>query len=107
MFQPEAELQCTGPPKMDGDHLPLAKLRCPQCASRLEVLETSSGGRMVSVIVLGPSVERDARALERFVPPGAGPDVICPACRYRFDPAQHYRTFSPPSRKGPRDEEAS
>jgi DNA-directed RNA polymerase subunit RPC12/RpoP len=67
------------------------RLVCPKCRSRLEVLETTSGARTVSVIGLGDSVGSTAKALETFVGPDAGPDVACPACGDRFDPASPYR----------------
>jgi DNA-directed RNA polymerase subunit RPC12/RpoP len=64
-----------------------AKVRCPNCQSRLDVLETPSGGRIVSVAYLGASVEMNAHALERFVPPDGGREVQCPACSKYFDPS--------------------
>jgi len=67
--------------------LPAAKLTCPQCRSRLTILETHSGGRIISVAILGLSVERSARALESFMAPGAGPDLQCPACESWIDPS--------------------
>lgn len=67
--------------------LPAAKLTCPQCRSRLTILETNSGGRIISVVILGLSVERSAKALESFVAPGTGPDIQCPACESWIDPS--------------------
>jgi DNA-directed RNA polymerase subunit RPC12/RpoP len=67
--------------------LPPAKLTCPQCRSRLTILETHSGGRIVSVAVLGLSVERSAKAFESFMAPGGGPDIQCPACESWIDPS--------------------
>lgn len=64
-----------------------SKVTCPRCSTRLAVTETPSGGRSVAVLALGRSVEDTAKALERFVAPDRGPDVICPACDARFDPA--------------------
>jgi hypothetical protein len=69
------------------------RLICPRCRSRLEVLETTSGGRTVSVMGLGESVSSDAKALELFLAPDAGPDIKCPACAERFDPSSPYRRF--------------
>jgi hypothetical protein len=63
------------------------KVRCPNCQSRLDVLETPSGGRIVSVAYLGPSVEMNAHALERFVGPDGGRELQCPACSKPFDPS--------------------
>ena len=63
------------------------RLTCPKCRSRLEVFETSSGGRTVSVLAFGLAVETHAKALERFIPPDVGPDITCPACDVRIDPA--------------------
>jgi hypothetical protein len=68
-----------------------ARLICPKCRSRLEVIETSSGGRTVSVMGLGDAVSSEAKALELFVGPDAGPEIQCPACNDRFDPASPYR----------------
>jgi len=73
------------------DDFTVSKLACPRCRSRLDVIETSSGGRTVSVTGLGASVEQHALALQRFQGPGAGPDIICPACEYRIDPSAPYR----------------
>lgn len=67
--------------------LPPAKLTCPQCRSRLTILETSSGGRIVSVAILGASVEQTAKAFESFMPPGSRPDIRCPACESWIDPS--------------------
>src|SRR5688572_15655880 len=63
------------------------KVRCPHCQSRLDVLETPSGGRTISVGFLGASVEANAQALELFLSPIAGPEVTCPACTRTFDPS--------------------
>ena len=65
------------------------RVTCPRCRSRLEIFETPSGGRTVSVFGLGTSME--PKALERFMAPDEGPDVICPACSLRLDPAAPYR----------------
>lgn len=75
---------------LGGENEP-AKLVCPKCRSRLEVLETVSGGRTVSVMGLGDAVSSAAKALELFIAPDAGPDIRCPACEHRFDPASPYR----------------
>jgi hypothetical protein len=64
-----------------------ARVRCPRCESRLDVLETSSGGRSVSIIWFGPTVEASARSLETFKGPGEGGDIKCPACHTDFDPS--------------------
>ena len=48
--------------------------------SRLEVLETSSGGRTVAVAFLRVTVETTAAALEVFIPPDGGAEIRCPAC---------------------------
>ena len=69
-----------------------ARLTCPRCRSRLEVFEMQSGARTVSAITLGPSVERHAKALERFQPAEERPDVVCPVCQTKFDPASPYRS---------------
>jgi hypothetical protein len=57
------------------------------------VFETPSGGRTVSVVVLSDRVE--SRALERFMAPDQGPEIICPACNNRIDPAAPYRALPP------------
>lgn len=75
---------------LGGENEP-AKLVCPKCRSRLEVLETVSGGRTVSVMGLGDAVSSAAKALELFIAPDAGPDIRCPACEHRFSPASPYR----------------
>ena len=67
------------------------KLTCPRCQSRLDIVETSSGGRTTSVAGLGVSVEHSARALEHFQGPDEGPDIRCPACETMIDPAAPYR----------------
>jgi hypothetical protein len=67
------------------------RLVCPKCRSRLDVLETASGGRTVSVMGLGDAVSSEAKALELFIGPDAGPDIRCPACDNRFDPASPFR----------------
>jgi uncharacterized protein YbaR (Trm112 family) len=65
------------------------RVTCPQCRSRLEIFETASGGRTVSVAGLGTTVE--PQALERFMAPDHGPDIVCPACNLQIDPAAPYR----------------
>jgi uncharacterized protein YbaR (Trm112 family) len=70
---------------------PAGRVTCPECRSRLEVFDTQSGARTVSVVGLGLAVESKAKALERFLPPDAGPDIVCPACARTFDPASPYR----------------
>jgi rubredoxin len=70
-----------------------AKVRCPSCQSRLDVIETPSGARTVSVSFLGASVESTAHALEVFYPPNSGPMVRCPACDYAFDPSEPVHTI--------------
>jgi hypothetical protein len=57
--------------------IPPARVRCPECGSRLEVIETPSGARSVSVVVLGSAVESTAHALERFMSHDAGPLLVC------------------------------
>jgi hypothetical protein len=57
-----------------------SRLTCPQCRSRLTVLDMDSGARIVFVAMLGFSVERSAKALESLLGPGTTPDVKCPAC---------------------------
>jgi DNA-directed RNA polymerase subunit RPC12/RpoP len=66
---------------------PIAKLQCPRCQSRLEVFETTSGGRTVSVATLGPTVEDHPLAQETFHARDEGPRIKCPACGNVFDPA--------------------
>ena len=77
----------------------VAKVQCPRCHTRLDVFETQSGGRVVSVTLLGPAVEHTAHALETFQPADAGPEISCPACRHSFDPSGPYRAI--PSLKRP------
>jgi DNA-directed RNA polymerase subunit RPC12/RpoP len=69
---------------------PAGRVTCPKCRSRLEVFETPSGAKTVSVLALGPPVESHAKALERFIAPESGPDITCPACELRIDPAAPY-----------------
>jgi hypothetical protein len=64
---------------------PVARLTCSHCHTRLDVFETSSGGRTIAVAVLTEGME--PKALEHFIPPGAGPDIQCPACTSRIDPS--------------------
>ena len=75
------------------------RVLCDRCRSRLEVLDTPSGGRTVSVVGLGLSVEANPLALERFEF-GTGRDVTCPACNHAIDPSAPYRgaLFSKPQR---------
>ena len=79
-------------PYMD---LPVSKVRCPKCQSRLDVIETPSRARTISVSFLGPSVEQDAHALETFQGPDTGPEIGCPACGTAFDPSEPYRAIPP------------
>ena len=65
------------------------RLTCVNCRSRLEIFETPSGGRTVSVVAIGSL--REPKALERFMAPGEGPDILCPACNVQLDPAAPYR----------------
>jgi hypothetical protein len=64
----------------------LIKLKCPKCSSRLDIFDTPSGGRIVSVSLLGDSVEQNAAALELFQPPDAGPKITCPRAADRSIP---------------------
>ena len=68
---------------------PAGRITCPKCLCRLDVFETSSGGRTVSVAVL--SMTAEPKALERFMAPDEGPDIVCPACSVKIDPAAPYR----------------
>lgn len=68
-----------------------SKVRCPQCRSTLEVIETPSGARSVSVAFLGASVESNPHALEIFVGSDRGRELMCPACTVKFDPSEPYR----------------
>lgn len=72
---------------------PATKIQCPRCETRLDVIETQSGGRVVAVATLGHSVQDTAIGLETFQPPDAGPQILCPACRHTFDPSGFYRTI--------------
>jgi hypothetical protein len=63
------------------------KLTCPQCDSRLAVVGTQSGARIVLVAILGFSVETIAKGLEGVVDAGAGPEIKCPACESWIDPS--------------------
>jgi DNA-directed RNA polymerase subunit RPC12/RpoP len=65
----------------------VAKVRCPRCQSRLDVMETPSGARIVAVTLLGSSVEEKAAGLEVFMTADDGPQIKCPACLSRFDPS--------------------
>ena len=82
-------------PRSSNSPLDPAKVRCPSCQSRLDVIETPSGARAVSVSFLGASVESTAHALEVFYPPNSGPMVCCPACDYTFDPSEPVHTIPP------------
>jgi hypothetical protein len=62
---------------------PTAKLRCQHCGSRLDVFDTPSGGRTVSVTGFGISVEHSAKALERFQL--TTDRLLCPACLSEVD----------------------
>jgi hypothetical protein len=77
-----------------------AKTRCPGCQSRLDVLETPSGGRTVSVAFLGVTVETSAAALEVFIPRDGGAEIRCPACDCQFDPSGPLRI--PPLKRATR-----
>jgi DNA-directed RNA polymerase subunit RPC12/RpoP len=74
-----------------------ARVRCPHCDSRLSVTETPSGGRQVSIVGFGVSVERSAKSLETFQGPGEGGDITCPACHRKIDPSITSRV--PPLRR--------
>ena len=74
---------------------PTARVRCPHCSSRLDVQETVSGGRNVSVAGFGPFIGEEPKAVERFVSPDSGPDIICPACQRKVDPAGSYPRSQP------------
>jgi len=69
-----------------------ARIRCESCHSRLDVLETPSGGRTISVVGLGSSVEANPAALERF-DFGASHEIVCPACNHRIDLNAPYRAM--------------
>jgi hypothetical protein len=66
------------------EHHDTTRLTCQQCGTRLEVFETSSGGRTIAVAALHDRFE--PKALELFVPPGAGLPFPCPACGAIVDP---------------------
>jgi hypothetical protein len=76
----------------------LVKLKCPKCSSLLDIIDTPSGGRIVSVSLLGDSVEQNAAALELFQPPDSGPMIACPACGRAFDPSEPHRSIPPLNR---------
>jgi len=61
-----------------------ARVTCDKCRSRLLVTYTASGGQTISVLTLGSAVERDAKALEIFLPPPAA-QIQCPACSKNVD----------------------
>ena len=71
-----------------------ARVTCPECLCRLDVSETSSGGRYLYVVSIHPAIE--PKALERFVGPNEGPDLSCPACGRTFNPSGPYRRLSRP-----------
>jgi hypothetical protein len=73
------------------DGQPTAKLRCQNCGSRLDVFDTPSGGRTVSVAGLGASVEHSAKALERFQI--TTDKILCPACLGEVDVGAPYRSL--------------
>jgi DNA-directed RNA polymerase subunit RPC12/RpoP len=75
------------------------RVRCDHCRSRLDVIETQSGGRTVSVVGLGSSVEAKPIALERFELNASARDVTCPACNHTIDPYAPYRAMPPLSRR--------
>ena len=72
------------------DGAPTARLRCQHCGSRLDVFDTPSGGRTVSVAGLGVSVEHSAKALERFQ--ATTDKLLCPACLTEVDVGAPYRS---------------
>jgi hypothetical protein len=72
------------------DSAPSGRITCPMCGCRLDITETPSGGRAISVARLSTIV--DAKRLERFMPPDGDRDVICPACDAKVDPAAPYRS---------------
>jgi hypothetical protein len=76
-------------PRISPDEPPVGRITCPQCRSRLDVAETSSGGRTVSVAVV--AVLAEPQALELFTPPASGPHITCPSCSQNIDPAAPYR----------------
>jgi DNA-directed RNA polymerase subunit RPC12/RpoP len=78
-----------------------SKVRCPNCQSRLDVFETPSGGRTVSVTFLGAAVEENAAAVELFFPPDHPIDIRCPACNRLFDASGLSRIPPLPPRKTP------
>lgn len=59
-----------------------------------------SGARTVSVKGLGDAVGSTAKALEIFIGADAGPEISCPACTHKFDPAAPYRGESRGSTDG-------
>jgi hypothetical protein len=89
-----------GTTSMRGER-PTGRLTCPQCECRLDVFETSSGGRTVSVAVL--STAADPKALQRFMAPDEGPEIVCPACNVKIDPAAPYRRLKSPLKGGAAD----
>jgi len=79
------------------ENVATGRVTCPKCRSRLEIFETPSGGRTVSVLGMGTTIE--PKALEHFMGPDEGPDIICPACNLQLDPAAPYRGELRPIRK--------
>jgi hypothetical protein len=84
-------------PKVPEEAPDPVRVRCPHCQSRLDVIDTASGGRTVSVFLLGPTVEVNASALELFIGPGSGLELHCPACNGSFDPSMPHTI--PPLRR--------
>lgn len=73
-------------------------LTCPTCQSRIAIIETENGGKMVSIVGLGESVGTAVKARERVIAPDGGADVICPACDRHIDPSAQYRMHEPVTR---------
>jgi DNA-directed RNA polymerase subunit RPC12/RpoP len=68
-------------------------LTCPSCESRLQVIETHSGGRSVSVVWFGALTESCPDGVERFEF-AANRDIVCPACNFSVDSSATYRRFA-------------
>jgi ribosomal protein S27E len=88
--QPEMARQATERARIAAEEKRVAsptitRVRCDHCNSRLDIIETQSGGRSISVAGLGPSVEAHPLALERF-DFGSSREITCPACNRTVNP---------------------
>ncbi len=90
VYHPSRLSKSPVPPNPRKDPVPSGRITGSECQRRLDVFETPSGGRTISVAVVATLAE--PKALEPFIPPGEGPILTCRACHPPIELAAPFRS---------------